>query len=267
VWTSANRFLKERHPSAHKGLKRVASHWLRPDVNFCLPKKVGAHLIWTRPWLLTAAAPEGHVIRWISRTLFQGGTFFDVGAHYGWMSITAAHQVGKHGRVIAFEPSPILLELLSFHTRVNRLPQVQIVHTAVSDHEDAAVPFFLINKGLSFRNSLTIGREDTPYITPEEKLRIEVPCTTLDIFVSESGVIPDLVKIDVEGAELLVLEGARRTLKAHHPTLIIGVHPYWLPSGHSVDQLFSILSDFEYRIEDEQIVAFENSYLADYLCR
>lgn len=266
MWTSANRFLKDRCPSVHSRFKRSLSHWLRHDVNVCLPKKVGARLIWTRPWLLTAAAPETHVIRWISRALFKGGTFFDVGAHYGWMSITAAHQVGAHGRVVAFEPSPVLLDVLSFHKRVNRLPQVQIVHTAISDREDGTVPFFLINRGLSSRNSLTIGPDDTPYITPDEKIRIDVPCATLDRFVSESGIVPDVVKIDVEGAELLVLEGAKQMLKVHHPALIIGIHPYWLPPAHSVDQLFAFLNDLNYKIEDQHVLTFENSYLADYLC-
>jgi len=266
VWTSANRFLKDRHPLLHRGLKRVASHWLRHDVNLCVPKKIGSHLVWTRPWLLTAPAPESHVIQWISRTLSRGGTFFDVGAHYGWMSITAAHQVGAHGRVLAFEPSPALLDVLTYHRRVNRLPQVQVVHTAVSDRDAGVAPFFLINSGLSSRNSLTIGPEDTPYVSPDEKLRIEVPCTTLDSFVLASGIVPDLVKIDVEGAELLVLEGAKRTLEAHHPALIIGVHPYWLPPAHSVEQLFAMLSNLDYKVQDQRILRFDNTYLADYLC-
>jgi hypothetical protein len=169
--TSANQFLNDRHPLLHGGLKRLASHWLRRDVNLCVPKKVGGHLVWTRPWLLTAAPPEAHVIQWISKTLSRGGTFFDIGAHYGWMSITAAHQVGVQGRVVAFEPAPALLDVLTFHKRVNRLRQVQIVKAAVSERDAGTVPFFLINKGLSFRNSLTIGPEDTPYITPDESTR------------------------------------------------------------------------------------------------
>jgi hypothetical protein len=97
-------------------------------------------------------------------------------------------------------------------------------------------------------------------------LRIDVACTTLDSFVSASGVIPDVVKIDVEGAELLVLEGARRVLEAHHPALILGVHPYWLPHAHSVHQIFDLLNDFGYRVEDQHVLPFDNSYLADYLC-
>jgi FkbM family methyltransferase len=181
------------------------------------------------------------------------------------MSIAAAKHVGTGGRIVSFEPSPLLLDVLSYHKRVNRLHQMQIVPAAISDADDGTVPFFLINKGLSSRNSLTIGPDNTPFISSEDKMRIDVPCTTLDSFVRSSGVIPDVVKIDVEGAELLVLEGAKRLLAVHRPVLIIGVHPYWLPRAHSVDGMLALLAQFDYKLRDQHVLNFQNSYLADYL--
>jgi FkbM family methyltransferase len=262
MWTFG--VLNERYATFYRGLKCLARA-LCAEVNFCLPKQIAGHLVWTRPWLLSASPPEAHVIGWIQRSLSPGGTLFDVGAHYGWMSIAAANCVGACGRVVAFEPSPVLLDILEYHKRVNRLRQLQIVPAAVSNIDDRAIPFYLINEGLSFRNSLTIGPDDTPYIDPENKLRINVSCTTLDSFVELSGIVPDLVKIDVEGAELLVLEGARHVLERHHPVLILGVHPYWLPRAHSVEQLFVMLEDLGYKIAAQHILHFDNSYLADYL--
>ncbi|MFL6449096.1 MAG: FkbM family methyltransferase [Bryobacteraceae bacterium] len=266
VWTSASRYLKNGWPRVHSGLKRLVSPLLSRDVSLRVPRRIGGRLVWTRPWLLREAAPEPHVIEWIRRTLPDKGTFFDIGAHYGWMAITAAHRAGPRGRVVAFEPSPVLLNVLSDHKRMNRLHQIEIVSSAVSNTDSGTVPLFLINGGLSSRNSLAIGPEDTPYIRPEDKLRIDVACTTVDSFVSASGVIPDVLKIDVEGAELLVLEGAKRLLEAHHPALILGVHPYWLPREHSVDQIFAFLNALGYRVEDQHVLPFDSSYLADYLC-
>ena len=181
------------------------------------------------------------------------------------MSIAAASCAGARGRVVAFEPSPVLLDVLEYHKRVNRLRQVHIVPAAVSNRDDRAMPFYLVNQGLSFRNSLTIGPDDTPFLSPKDKLRIDVICTTLDSFVKLTGIIPDVVKIDVEGAELLVLEGARHVLECYHPVLILGVHPYWLPRNHSVEQIFVLLEDLEYEVSGQQILHFEDSYLADYL--
>ena len=90
------------------------------------------------------------------------------------------------------------------------MSQIEIVPKAVSDSDAERVPFFLVNGGTSFRNSLTIGADRTPYVARSEKTRYEVESVTLDSFARDTGTIPDVVKIDVEGAELMVLRGAER---------------------------------------------------------
>ena len=159
-----------------------------------------------------------------------------------------------------------MLDILAYHKRVNRLLHLQIVRSAVSDTNRESVPFFLLNDGLSFRNSLTIGAAGTPFVTVDEKTACRVSSVTLDRFVSDSGMIPDLIKIDVEGAELLVLWGAQRILARCKPALILGVHSYWLPPSHSARQIFDLLESLEYEIKDEVVVRFEGGYVADYLC-
>ncbi|MGH9581351.1 MAG: FkbM family methyltransferase, partial [Bryobacteraceae bacterium] len=84
--------------------------------------------------------------------------------------------------------------------------------------------------------------------------------------VSSSGAVPYAVKIDVEGAELLVLQGAERLIARYRPDLILGVHPYWLPRSQTVEQIFHFLDRYEYEIKDEHIVRFEGGHVADYLC-
>ncbi len=168
--------------------------------------------------------------------------------------------------MVAFEPSPVLLDILLHHKQVNRLPQVEVVAKAVSDVDADSVPFFLVNRGLSFRNSLTIGPDDTPYVTAEEKTKYDVGSVTLDRFVEDSAIIPDVIKIDVEGAELLVLQGAESLLARHHPSLILGVHSYWLPRWQNVDQILDFVHRHQYQIEEEHMVSFEGGYVADYLC-
>ena len=210
--------------------------------------------------------PEEHVLRWVSARLSENGTFFDVGAHYGWMSMVAAHRVGPGGHVVSFEPSPALFDILQYHKRLNGLKQIQLVEAAVSNANGGTVALFLINEGLSFRNSLTIGEDDTPYLTSSQKTRIDVASITLDGFVLSSGMVPDVIKIDVEGAELLVLEGAQAVLSTYHPVLILGTHPFWLPRTQSIEQIFAVLNRHDYRIVEEHTVTFGDTYLADYLC-
>jgi hypothetical protein len=72
---------------------------------------------------------------------------------------------------------------------------------------------------------------------------------TLDSFVAKNGCIPGLIKIDVEGAEINVLRGAKSVLSEYHPEIIISVHPKHLEIlGHSVDELTKEIRGFGYQI-------------------
>lgn len=266
LWSTANHFLKRNHPHLHGFCKRVAGPWLRGEFGIPLPRRIAGRLLWTQPRLVLTDPPEPHILRWIQKWLSPGDTFFDVGAYAGWMSLVAAHSVGPSGLVMAFEPAGALVEILHYHKRVNRLSQMEIVPCAVSDSDQSSETFFLVNNGLSCRNSLTIGSRDTPLLLGIEMTACEVRCLTLDQFVLDSKRIPTLIKIDVEGAELLVLRGSELTLAAHHPKLIVGVHSYLMPAGHSEGQIFDLLGRYGYWVAEEQKVEFPGGYIADYLC-
>jgi FkbM family methyltransferase len=265
MWSTLSRVLKQSFPTAHGYLNQLSTSRF-PYNAYCFPRRIAGHFVWTHPRLLTAEAPEEHIVEWISQLAGRGVTFFDVGAHYGWTALAAARCAGKAGRVVAFEACPVLLDILAHHKRANRLRQIEIVAKAVSNVDTDAVPFFLVNKGLSFRNSLTIGASDTPFIADAEKTTYQVGSITLDRFVSDSGIVPEVIKIDVEGAELLVLQGGERVLERYHPDLILGVHPYWLPRSQTVDQIFDFLKQHGYAIRNEHVVRFEGGYVADFLC-
>jgi hypothetical protein len=74
-----------------------------------------------------------------------------------------------------------------------------------------------------------------------------------------------MVKIDVEGAELWVCEGARRLLAHRRPALIIATHPTWLPEGQKIDDLFALLSDYGYRIIASDTLRYQETDFGDYL--
>jgi FkbM family methyltransferase len=156
--------------------------------------------------------------------------------------------------------------VLAYHKRLNRLDQMEIVAAAVTNVTDVPVPFVLVNGGLSFRNSLTTAADDVPYLALDAKSKIEVASVSLDNFCRQSGLIPNLIKIDVEGADLLVLQGAERILTECSPIVILGVHPYWLPKPQHPADIANFLHRHGYEIRDEHVVRFDDTYLADYLC-
>ena len=266
MWTEINSALKSNCPALHCLAKRVAGPLLHGRVKIPVPKRLEGHVVWTQGRLLTSDPPEKHILKWIAQSLPAGGVFFDVGAHYGWMAMAAARKAGRRGRVVAFEASPPLIEVLRYHARVNRLRQVQVVHAAVSDVSAGSVPIFLLNQGLSCRNSITIGAPDVPYVTPQEKLCIQVPSISLDDFALSSGLAPDVIKIDVEGAELLVLDGAEDMLDRFRPTLILASHPYWQPPSRRPEEIFDVLAKHRYRVSQHYAIPFAGGELADYLC-
>jgi FkbM family methyltransferase len=210
---------------------------------------------------------ESHVRRWITEQLKPGQVFFDVGAHHGWVSMWALSLLGEQGSVFSFEPSPANLSILEWHKAVNRYSHWRIIPKAVSDADAAQHPFFLIDSGDSPMNSLTNGVPGTSLMEGRDIEKISVHTVTLDKICSEFCVRPNLIKIDVEGAELLVLRGAGKLLRESTPTIILAVHPFWLPPGQSPLQIVEFMKDHGYAIFDSNGDPVTTLRSGEYLCQ
>lgn len=152
-----------------------------------------------------------------------GMTVFDVGASFGLYSVAAARAVGPRGRVVAFEPARKTANALRRHVSWNGVDdRVEVVEAAVADRT-AEEPFW--EHETSFLASLT---EDSPR---QEEARFDAPVTprrlgtiALGDFCDRRGFDPDVVKIDVEGAEGRVLVGARPLLERRRAVFFVEVH-------------------------------------------
>lgn len=155
----------------------------------------------------------------------EGMTVFDIGAHIGLFTLAAAKRVGKSGRVYAFEPSPETVEILERHISLNGWQdRVEAVRAVVSDVNGEA-PFYTY--GMSMAASLS--RENVEILNPEQLDRpaskIDITAVTLDQFCKDRHIKPDILKIDVEGAELLVLQGAKNLLSKGNVSILCEIHP------------------------------------------
>jgi FkbM family methyltransferase len=146
-------------------------------------------------------------------TLKNGMVFFDIGANVGYYTILGARLVGPQGRVLAFEPAIRNLAHLYEHVLLNKATNVTIVSAACSDHMSLA--FFSPGKNCA-EGHLVEGNDNSN--------TFPVPTISVDEVIRQLGVSPDVMKIDVEGAELSVLKGAEGTLYKSRPKLFLSTH-------------------------------------------
>jgi FkbM family methyltransferase len=170
------------------------------------------HMLWGRY--------EPNVVKGLLSIIDPVMVAYDIGAHIGFLSLALAKLVGIGGKVFCFEPIPENYHLLEELIVSNDLQQVVQV-----------VPFALGNtvgqEKMILSESSSMHRLET---TLDGQKRTDCPCMmvttlTLDTFVFEQlNPAPDLIKIDVEGAEALVIKGGMRTLDVYSPKLIIEIH-------------------------------------------
>ena len=144
------------------------------------------------------------------REIKPGSIIYDIGANVGYFSLLAAVLAGEEGKVVAFEPLPRNTEFLKKHIAMNELSTIQVVEAAVSSHSGEA--FF------DFGASTAMG-----HLSENGGLRVQM--VSLDEMVSKGELPPpDHIKIDVEGAEFDVLQGAEQVINQYQPVLFLDTH-------------------------------------------
>ncbi len=143
----------------------------------------------------------------------RGGVFYDVGAQAGYHTVLAAKRAGAVGAVYAFEPLPRNQSYLRRNLELNGIRNTTMVPAAVSDRDGE----LCFDPGPGFMAGHL----------SEDGDGFRVKAVSLDYWQqTEQARTPDLVKIDVEGAELSVLQGARRLITEHHPAILIDTHDF-----------------------------------------
>ena len=254
------KIIKRHTPRVHGLIKRIHQRSGLPAL-----KRLNGRFTLVAPNLLGTYPTEPHVLKWIDELLGPGDIFLDVGAHYGWMSMVACRSVGPTGKVIAFEPSPPLVRCLQYNKKANRLHQMEIVSKAVVDRGGRMLPFYVVNRGDSFLNSLVDHRLSAAEVWARQKSTIQVPTVSLDEFCELAKFRPHAVKIDIEGAELLALQGSSSLLEERRATFIVAIHPSWLPHGQEAAEIFDLFRLHGYRVTASQTERYEGVDFGDYV--
>jgi len=158
-------------------------------------------------WLGTYELEKQSIIK---RFVRPGMTVFDIGANAGFYTLAFSRLVGEEGHVWAFEPLAENASNILRHVNLNGLNNVTLLQAAVADRNG------IVGFNIGESNSVgTISQTDASY---------KVPAVALDELIADGVPIPDLIKMDVEGAESLVLNGAKELLSRKKTTLFIALH-------------------------------------------
>jgi FkbM family methyltransferase len=168
---------------------------------------------------------EPALLDFLRRTIKPGDIVLDVGAFLGVYAILAARRAGLGGSVVAFEPTPSSAAIARRHFAYNGLSdRIMLVQAAVSDRTGRAV---LHEYAEPYVNSLAAAAD-----TAAPPSHREVATVTIDDVCRSRGIVPSLIRMDVQGAEIHALRGARETIRAAGGRLMIvaEMHPQCWPA-------------------------------------
>lgn len=159
-------------------------------------------------WLGTYEKEQQEIFE---KKIKSGDVVFDIGANVGFYSLIASKKIGVKGKVYAFEPAPRNLYYLKKHFEINNCHNAILVSGAVSNKNDMVY----FNDG---------DHPATGFLSNDTG-NLLVPTFNLDELIENKKVLaPNLIKIDVEGAEFDVLRGAIKLLNQYHPTIFLSTH-------------------------------------------
>ena len=215
-----------RRGSTAAGVLLAPAHWWLRRGSVRVAAGLGEGLRMSPAHLPVAHAHAGFLVRGtleipvqeaLRRLLGEGDVFYDVGANVGFFTLIAARLVGPSGHVYAFEPVGESAAAVRANASLNGFGNVTVLESAVAAASG--------RERLVVVDDLSWSRLERSRQHPLATDTVEVKVVALDELVERGDLRPPaLVKIDVEGAELSVIEGMRRTLERHRPAVVCELH-------------------------------------------
>lgn len=172
-----------------------------------IPSNIDTEIHEGRDW-------EPNVSNWIRTNLSEGQIAIDIGANIGWFTLLMSKRVEPLGHVYAYEPEPSFRERLQRHIHINYINNVSVLSDALGDYEGPA--YCSKNVGPYFSSATT-----EPYAPKDGSVATEVDCVRLDDVWTQTEL--HLMKIDVDGYEARILEGAKNVISRFSPKIAMEI--------------------------------------------
>ena len=202
------------YPRQKKGVLREADTFFGDKMSVVLPAGLDIYLVKGK-----SHDSEIRLAKFMINQLSEGDTYLDIGAHFGYFSLLAAHLVGEKGKVFAYEASKSTHSILLKNTAKHLI--IKAFHNALSDKKET-LTFFEFPVLFSEYNSLDVTQfENEKWYKQFPPQHIAVEATTLSDIISTHKIQPKIIKIDVEGAENAVMQGATTLLTTQSPLIVM----------------------------------------------
>jgi FkbM family methyltransferase len=155
---------------------------------------------------------EENETKFLAAILKPGMVFLDIGANIGYFTLFGSELVGTVGKVIAFEPEPSRFSLLTANVRQSPRENVHPVNKAVSNITGAAMLFLASAKNPG---------DHRLFDTPDHRSCVEIQTIRLDDYFVEGQEVVDVIKMDIQGSEMLALQGMVRVLDSNKRVTIL----------------------------------------------
>ena len=167
---------------------------------------------------------------------------FDIGAHIGLCSLPLSILAKK---IVSFEASPTNIKYLEKHLKINNIFNINVVPYAVGKENNNKIDFYDVGGGSGIPSiaNLKIKKKNIKIN------HLKVKQISLDDYVNKNSIIPNVIKIDVEGAEFNVLDGADKILREYRPNIIISLHPEHLRMlNRNIKEIFDYCNLYSYSL-------------------
>ena len=198
---------------SRKPIVTQAHLFTNQDLQIAIPSAIDLYIFGIK-----THASEISLAKFIIKNLNKGDHFLDIGAHYGFFSLLATQLVGSKGKILAFEPSTATYNLLAKNTAP--YPQISALNQCVSNNNEA-LTFYEFPTLFSEYNSIEKGQyEHEGWYQRFKPTQTVKMATYIDELVN-TEFMPQMIKIDVEGAEIKVIQGGLNYFKESSPIVIM----------------------------------------------
>lgn len=165
----------------------------------------------------------------------------DIGAHVGLVSIPASSVLEEGGMLYSFEPADFDRHYFSENVRLNGFKNIEVNDYLVGKEYKENVDFYQ-QKDESGVSSVVINNKRPERYVKKMKTQISI-----DKFCADKNLKPDVIKIDAEGNEFDILDGAKETLKNSRPVIFISLHGgHLIKLGRDISEIVPIAEKLNY---------------------